>query len=348
MTFSVREIALLFISFQSLMFAVILISNKGPKRLSNILLASVLFALGSQMALLFVDLDFEIVVPYLCLFGFAYGPLLYLYTKSLIYQNFNLTKRDALHALPFFIMLFTALIGYGLCAKFGSILYISLLAYTSVSIRDIIKYREVVRSTRSTIFQMNLSWLQWTLILFTVTFLIDIYQHFYQDIEVIPGLSLVNLSLLILVNGMFYKGMKQPMIFQGISIDDETMILSRTDTEMESVVRSEELDRIKKYMTSKEPFKNADLTLNQLADQLEIPARRLSTLINKKFNQNFMDFINTYRIDLAKTRLANPNDPKETILEIMYEVGFNSKSSFNTLFKQKTGNTPTDFKRKSL
>lgn len=157
MTFSVREIALLFISFQSLMFAVILLSSKGPKKLSNILLASVLFAMGSQMALILIDLDFEKVLPYLCLFGFVYGPLLYLYTKSLIYQNFTLTKTDAIHALPFLIMLFTALIGYGLCARFGSLLYISLIAYTAISIRDIIRYRKVVRSTRSTIFQMKLS-----------------------------------------------------------------------------------------------------------------------------------------------------------------------------------------------
>ncbi|MCB0684696.1 MAG: AraC family transcriptional regulator, partial [Saprospiraceae bacterium] len=48
----------------------------------------------------------------------------------------------------------------------------------------------------------------------------------------------------------------------------------------------------------------------------------------------------------ARERLANPADPKETILEVMYEVGFNSKSSFNTLFKQQTGLTPSEYKKK--
>ena len=57
-----------------------------------------------------------------------------------------------------------------------------------------------------------------------------------------------------------------------------------------------------------------------------------------------MDFINTYRIEKAKERLLHPKDEKETILEVMYEVGFNSKSSFNTVFKKKTGLTPSQYK----
>jgi len=56
-------------------------------------------------------------------------------------------------------------------------------------------------------------------------------------------------------------------------------------------------------------------------------------------------FINDYRIELAKDRFKNPIDAKETILEIMYDVGFNSKSSFYTIFKQKTGHTPSEYKK---
>jgi len=62
--------------------------------------------------------------------------------------------------------------------------------------------------------------------------------------------------------------------------------------------------------------------------------------------QNFYDFINRYRILEAKQLLTNPKDPKITVLEVLYEVGFNSKSSFNTLFKKYTGLTPTEFRKK--
>ncbi len=330
------------------MFAIILVSSRSPKRVANSFLASLLFVLCFQMVVILMERlvwDFETVSPYLCLFGFAYGPLLYLYTKALIYEDLKISTSTAYHGIPLGVMTISSLIGFSLCPKFGSLLYVSLIAYSAVSIRDIIKYRKVVKQTQSTISEMNLSWLQWTLILFTVTFLVDIYQHFYQDIDVIPGVSLVNLSLLVLINGMFYKGLKQPMIFQGITTEDERIAIRlETDPEDQELIKAQ-LESIQTYMQTEEPFKDSGLTLNELAKQIDLPPRRLSNLINRYLRQNFIDFINTYRIDLAKERLLNPTDPKETILEVMYEVGFNSKSSFNTLFRQKTGQTPTAFKK---
>ena len=61
--------------------------------------------------------------------------------------------------------------------------------------------------------------------------------------------------------------------------------------------------------------------------------------------QNFYDFINNYRINFAKNLLNNPADDKMTVLEILYEAGFNSKSAFNVAFKKETGVTPSQFRR---
>ncbi|MFH6601865.1 helix-turn-helix domain-containing protein [Maribacter algicola] len=106
-----------------------------------------------------------------------------------------------------------------------------------------------------------------------------------------------------------------------------------------------EVEIIKSYMEKARPFQNSGLTLRDLAQQLRIPPKQLSQIINKQLDQNFIDFVNSYRLGMAKERLLKPRDDKETILEVMYEVGFNSKSSFNTLFKAKTGKTPTEFKK---
>ena len=76
-------------------------------------------------------------------------------------------------------------------------------------------------------------------------------------------------------------------------------------------------------------------------NRLAIPARYREIL-----QQNFFDFINRYRIEEATRLLTNPEDKKITILEVLYKVGFNSKSSFNTLFKKYTGITPTEFRNK--
>lgn len=331
------------------MFSIILFSSHKSKKLSSILLASFLSVLSLQMFFLLmnrINIGFEGLQSYLCVFGFFYGPLLYEYTQSLIFKDFTLKPKTYFHLIPGGVMLLSALLGYRLCSTLGSLMYISLIFYSIKAIRAILKYRLIVKQTQSMISRINLSWLQWILIVFTITFLIDIYQHFYSAIEIIEGLSLVNLCLLILINGIFFRGVQQPIIFQGILKQDEWMIyLQESNEESNKESNKEIVEVIKDYMDNAKPFQNSRLTLRDLAEQLHVPPKKLSQIINKELDQNFVDFINSYRLKMAKERLLKPKDSKETILEIMYEVGFNSKSSFNTLFKTKTGKTPTEFKR---
>jgi AraC-like DNA-binding protein len=77
---------------------------------------------------------------------------------------------------------------------------------------------------------------------------------------------------------------------------------------------------------------------------VKIPVRDLSILINHHINQHFFDFVNEYRIKKAMTILKNPAKKDRTVLQILYEVGFNSKSSFHTSFKKHTNQTPIEFR----
>src|SRR5207253_4265417 len=106
--------------------------------------------------------------------------------------------------------------------------------------------------------------------------------------------------------------------------------------------------RLQNYMQQNKPFLDSELTLDELAVQLQVKPKLLSQTINEVAQQNFFEFINHYRIEEAKRLLTNPKDKKITVLEVMYEVGFNSKSSFNTLFKKATGLTPSEFKKNHL
>lgn len=100
-------------------------------------------------------------------------------------------------------------------------------------------------------------------------------------------------------------------------------------------------------MVEEKPFLNPSVTIQDISNDLEIPVRELSLLINHKLGQHFYDFINAYRIESAMDILKDVTKSKLTVLEILYHIGFNSKSSFNTAFKKHTGNTPTAY-RKSL
>jgi AraC-like DNA-binding protein len=76
-----------------------------------------------------------------------------------------------------------------------------------------------------------------------------------------------------------------------------------------------------------------------------IPTYQVSQLLNTKLNRKFFDFINQYRINEAKRILSGPEGKVKNIMQIAYDVGFNSKSSFNTAFKKFAGTSPSKFKK---
>jgi len=107
---------------------------------------------------------------------------------------------------------------------------------------------------------------------------------------------------------------------------------------------------LKKLMTTveeEEIYLDPDLTLKKISEKIMVHPNHISQIVNDTLNQSFNDFINSYRIKVAQEKLMDPQEMNKTILEIAYDVGFYSKSVFNTAFKKFTGLTPSQFKQKS-
>jgi AraC-like DNA-binding protein len=102
-------------------------------------------------------------------------------------------------------------------------------------------------------------------------------------------------------------------------------------------------NKLMQFMDEEQPYLNSRLTINQLASSIEIPVHHLSQILNEKIGQNFFEFINSYRVSEVKKRFLNPEYKNLTLLGIALESGFNSKASFNRIFKQMTQQTPTEF-----
>ena len=98
-------------------------------------------------------------------------------------------------------------------------------------------------------------------------------------------------------------------------------------------------------METKKPFTDSNLKLNQLAKMISTTPNYLSQVINEEREQNFFDFVNWYRIEEAKKLIKDASDQQSTLLSIAYEVGFNSKSAFNTSFKKHTQMTPSQYRK---
>ncbi len=116
------------------------------------------------------------------------------------------------------------------------------------------------------------------------------------------------------------------VIFENLSAEVEAW-----KTKIETLIQQEGL------------YKNPELTLTQVAKELETNAAVVSKAINQGFQMNFNDFINNYRIEAVKNMLLQGEQKKSTLLGIAFDCGFNSKATFNRAFKKNTGFTPKDF-----
>ncbi|MFK7809313.1 MAG: helix-turn-helix domain-containing protein, partial [Saprospiraceae bacterium] len=117
-----------------------------------------------------------------------------------------------------------------------------------------------------------------------------------------------------------------------------------------SLFDKEELEQYRTQLevliTDKKPYLDPNLTLRDLAQMLEIPPNHLSQLLNKGFNKNFSEYINSHRLENFKTIAADPTQQHLTILALAYDSGFNSKTVFNTFFKKVMGITPKAYWKK--
>lgn len=104
-------------------------------------------------------------------------------------------------------------------------------------------------------------------------------------------------------------------------------------------------EKLELLMKNERMYLNSDLTLPLLSEQLELSVNKLSEIINRKYNQNFFDFINQHRVVHAKKCLKDASYDHYTLEAIAEECGFGSKTAFNRAFKKVTGITPSQYKK---
>ena len=308
-------------------------------------------------------------------FAFLQIPVFYLYIISVCYSDFKLKPKYLLHLLPFLIVNLVLLPRFytvDAASKMSFIQnrqnmiefqFIHILIHLQVIIYIITVFR-VLRKSKKLYLENyagksinSYNWLfQFTIvltILYTVALLKNIFK--FSDYPYISEWIKIGLwvSSLFIFCWYLFKALNNPGLFR--NVDSKLKLVSELVSEEKSNEQSaehereynEELLNLKKYMVERKPYLNSSLTIQDVSNETEIPVRDLSLLINHQLGQHFYDFVNTYRIESAMNILKDNTKSKVTILEILYEVGFNSKSSFNTAFKKHTGNTPT-FYRKSM
>lgn len=203
---------------------------------------------------------------------------------------------------------------------------------------------------------IDLKWLKYVMASFVVLLIVVVFMNVasnYNDfIQWRTADNIIFSTFTLLVFFLGYHGVKQQIIFSPISTDpnngntkiqignNKSQYINSSLTENES---KGHLKKLIDLMENEQPYLDGKLSLNQVAEGLAISPNHLSQVINENLNKNFFDFVNGYRIELIKKKMMAPESKNLTILALAYDSGFNSKSSFNNIFKKVTGATPSQY-----
>lgn len=366
-------------SVQAFFFSV-LIFTKKQKKLHDRILGLWLFFMGLQLLVKYINFnELYTYIPWIlglnAGFPLLHGPFLFLYINSLTKDYNKIRYNDLLHFIPFIILyiylspvLFFSseakvqifIHGENYDIKYLPLFFMVLFSgpvYIIWSLFALKKHQKNILKFFSFNEIIGLKWLYyltiglgaiWLAIMtsYALTYAIELIDITNRDI-------IIYLVFVLYVFILGFKGFKQGSIFF-----DFNHILSKASQPGLNKIKKEQkekqintvkdaekiLEKIKNYMNREKPYLEEKLTIIQLSENLQIPYYVLSQVINKKLDQNFFDFVNTYRVNEAKKKLCDPKFDRYTILGIALECGFNSKASFNRIFKLKTLETPTQYR----
>ena len=357
------------ITFQLFFVGIFLVTHKKGNHRNNILLGVIFFLLSWNMGDLTLRMnDILLKWEFIQLLDdgliLLYGPLIYFYSKGVIFRDFKLSTQHLIHLIPYGLICIVILYPTGLQPGtiedfverslpwqfylISALMYAHFFVYLGLSYQTLRSYRQVIKNKFSRIDQINLDWLNFMLSTFGLITIVSLIHNFMtlanNTYAFMASLVLLLIFIFFFVIRVILKALRQPEIFAGISQNEVVKYLGSSLTKSQV---EDHKNRLIALFSTKKPYLNPQLSLNDLAEELSVPSKHLSQVINQSFHKSFFDFVNSYRVKEFQQILRDSNDDQLTVLEVMYEVGFNSKSSFNTAFKKETGKTPSQF-RKSI
>ncbi len=342
-------------------FLGIAVFNKRKKSQSNLFLSLWIYALVYLLLNTYLYLA-GIIPTHICFFFsiefdlFLLGPLSYFYIKSLTDINFEFKKIYLFYLSPAAISFFAFIIylttDAALFTQYYNYALTSFVWASVFSLANIIIlfkkrygfYNWMITLERkiwifSLIIISILSWIASVLLIIFAYSLVD--SAAFK--ELMHAMIALNVAFVIYLLGYF--SLLHPVIFvDEIDYDKKYPVkqfLTDEDTD-------QEYKRLKSVMEQQKAYIDIELTLGDLSALTRIiPPVRLSQIIRKHEEINFNEFLNTYRLNEVKKLLQNLANNKKSILELAFAAGFNSKATFNRVFKEKTGMVPKEFRRQS-
>lgn len=299
------------------------------------------------------------------------GPLLFLYGQSLIEKQQHIRKKDYLHFLPFLlatlyflpfylqsgdakltsmrqgvfadeIFVLATIKGAHMLFYFGAALYLIQSHLKSNESPDDAHRRKILWYRR----------LVYALILVLMLTGTLYYGTLLHDEGLWDSDYVASFWLTIVIYTYAFIAIKHPGTLsdtpslapvQPKELASNTTPLRYQTSPIDEGKRQHYLRVLLNHMETAQPYLNADFSRDDLAQALSISPHNVSQVINEALAVNFYEFVNRYRVEEVKRKLDAGEQIDKTLLALAFEAGFKSKSSFNRVFKQHTGMTPTQY-----
>ncbi|WP_298426246.1 AraC family transcriptional regulator [uncultured Kordia sp.] len=348
-------------------FGLLLIFARRINRKANVLLGLLTFIIV-LWNIWILSLDFQITdyIPHFYLiplnYSLALGPLLYLYVKKITNFSYRLSKKDALHFLPLIIELAlhfmisreaftnkTIGIESNMYLQWMPIVQfiaiVSIVTYCVYALKEIRTYHTWLNKNYSNNDAYSLRWLYRLIIIFAMLWLLwtpyTIIDYVLFDFQLgIADYYPIYVLLSIITIWISAEAFLRPEI-----ILLETNKKNSVEKEKPSEEILKKASWLKEQMVINRFYLNSELTLKSLAENLDMHPNILSKVINEGLNKNFSDFINEYRVNAIIEKMHSNNHDHITLLGLSFECGFNSKTTFNRVFKNIKGVTPLHYKK---
>ncbi len=366
------------------LFLAVLIVTKKHKKLSDVFLIAFILTLGLRLFSNFLEYSgmYE-STRLITLIEFAYwtlfGPLLYLYICTITSEDRKFKPVYLVHFMPA-ATVWLAYSGYifqsgsmplsdykpgGIFIKIG--FYVWLFTTHFYFVLSIVKLHLYQRKARHYFSQMKNVDLHWLMVLtygFGIFLFFSLFQLLtggYLHIDLPEYYSHIKWFIMVAyIFALGYYGYKQKGIFSdadnlsggdspgtnnnSTDVTDAKPVEKYAKSKLDAAESKSILNILTSFMEKEKPYTDDELNIRTLSERTDIPIHKISQVINSELKKNFYEFVNEYRVNKAKTLLKDPEYEHEKIMSIAYDCGFNSKSSFFSIFKKYTSQTPAQYR----
>lgn len=363
-------------SFQGLLLAALLLFDANNTNASRILgIWCLCFALSFLAAFIVIDNQlnvFSFLIGWSFFLPASYGALLYLYCRHAIVER-PLSAIDFIHFLPLLICWLlnidilmapadeklTLVINgptHSLAFVLSQfILFVQAFVYIYFSARLINQHQNKAKHTLSSFNPSIFKWLWMLLILNLVIWTLKVLSQISQEVSFLSSVG--SFLIVVLIYSIAMVQWRDPKLFKVEQLTDSPVVMSQntqTDKHLKPVagnsvgslsqeIRLSLLKDVKQLMDEQKLYLENHLTLSSLAEAIGISTHHLSEVLNQEVGKNFYQFVNEYRIHFICEKIKS--NPSDKILDLAFSAGFSSKSTFNAVFKQIAGVTPSQYRK---